>query len=89
MDDAVVLDLLRSAFVITLLSGGPLLGVMLLIGVAVSILQALTQVQEPTLTFLPKMIGAGLVCLVGGAWMLEQVIRFTTQLFGNLALYAR
>lgn len=89
MDDAVVLDLLRSAFVTALLSGGPLLGVMLLIGVAVSILQALTQVQEATLTFLPKMIGAGLVCLVGGSWMLEQVIRFTTQLFGNLALYAR
>lgn len=89
MDDAVVLDLLRGAFVTTLLCGGPLLGVMLLIGVAVSILQALTQVQEATLTFLPKMIGAGLVCLVGGYWMLEQVIRFTTQLFGNLALYAR
>lgn len=89
MTDATVLDLLHQAFWTALMCSGPLLLVVLVIGVVVSILQAVTQVQEATLTFLPKMLGAGLVMLVGGSWMLEQVVRFTEQLFGNLSQYVR
>lgn len=87
MTDATVLDLCRQAFLTALYCSGPLLGVVLVIGVAVSIFQAVTQVQEATLTFLPKMLGAGIVLLVGGYWMLEQLVRFTEQLLANLGQY--
>ena len=89
MNDAFVLDLARQAFVISLLVSGPLLGVILIVGVAVSILQAITQVQEATLTFVPKVLGAGLVMLLGGGWMLEQLIRFTAGLLGDFAQYLK
>jgi flagellar biosynthetic protein FliQ len=89
MTDSSILDLCRQAFATALLCSGPLLAVVLLIGVAVSILQAVTQVQEATLTFLPKLLGAGLVLIVGGSWMLDQLLRMTEELFTNLAQYAR
>ena len=89
MTDTTVLDLCRQAFVTALLCSGPLLGVILVIGVAVSIGQAVTQVQEATLTFLPKLLGAGVVVLVGGYWMLDHLLRLAEQLFGNLAQYVK
>ena len=89
MTDSTVLELCRQAFATALLCSGPLLGVILVIGVAVSIGQAVTQVQEATLTFLPKLLGAGLVVLIGGYWMLDQLLRLTEQLFGNLGQYVR
>ena len=89
MTDSSILELCRQAFATALLCSGPILGVVLIIGVAVSILQAVTQVQEATLTFLPKLLGAGLVLIVGGSWMLDQLIRLTEQLLSNLAQYAR
>jgi flagellar biosynthetic protein FliQ len=89
MNDAFVLDLARQAFVISLLVSGPLLAVILIVGVAVSIMQAITQVQEATLTFVPKVLGAGLVMLLGGGWMLEQLIRFTAGLLGDFGQYLR
>lgn len=89
MTDATVLELCRLAFSSALLSSGPILGVVLVIGVIVSIAQAVTQVQEATLTFLPKLLGAALVTLVAGAWMLDHLLRLAEQLFSNLAQYAR
>jgi len=88
MDDGVVLELCRQAFLTALYTSGPVLAAVLVIGVIVSILQAITQVQEATLTFVPKMVGAGLVVLVGGYWMLDHIVRFTQQLFMNLSQYA-
>lgn len=89
MTDSTVLELCRQAFLTALYCSGPILAVVLVIGVAVSILQAVTQVQEATLTFLPKLLGAGLVTLLGGHWMLQQMVQFTEQLFGNLARFVR
>lgn len=89
MDDALVLDLCRQAFSTALLVSGPVLAVVLAIGVAVSLLQAVTQVQEATLTFVPKMVGAGLVMLLGGYWMLEQLLHLTRGLLGDFGPYTR
>jgi len=89
MTDSAVLELCHRAFATALLCSGPMLGVILVIGVGVSIIQAVTQVQEATLTFLPKLLGAGLVLLVGGSWMLDQLVRLTEQLFTNLGQYVR
>ncbi|MEI6499716.1 MAG: flagellar biosynthesis protein FliQ [Armatimonadota bacterium] len=89
MTDSTILDLCRQAFVTALLCSGPILSVVLVIGVAVSIMQAVTQVQEATLTFLPKLIAAGLVTVMAGGWMLDHLVRLTEQLFGNLSQYVR
>ncbi len=89
MTDATILDLCRQAFTTALLCAGPVLGVVLVIGVAVSILQAVTQVQEATLTFLPKLLGAGLVLIIGGAWMLDHLVRLTEQCLTNLGQMVR
>lgn len=89
MSDATILELCHQAFATALLCSAPVLGVVLVIGVAVSILQAVTQVQEATMTFLPKLLGAGVVLIVGGSWMLDQLLRLTEQLFSNLGQYVR
>lgn len=88
MNDSVVMNLCHQAFMTALLTSGPIMLAVLVIGVVVSLLQAITQVQEATLTFVPKLLGAGIVMLVGGHWMLDQIVRFTGELFGQLARYA-
>jgi flagellar biosynthetic protein FliQ len=60
---------------------GPILIVSLLIGLAVGLLQSATQIQEQTLTFVPKLVGIALVIVIAGNWMLAQVTGFTHNLF--------
>jgi flagellar biosynthetic protein FliQ len=60
---------------------GPVLLVSLLIGLGVGLVQSATQIQEQTLTFVPKLVGIALVILIAGNWMLSQVISFTQNLF--------
>ncbi len=74
----------RDIFVAALKLGGPILAVALVMGVAVSILQAVTQIQEMTLTFVPKILAIGLTILVCGAWMLRSLVSFSEQLFTRL-----
>jgi flagellar biosynthetic protein FliQ len=61
---------------------GPILLVSLLIGLGVGLVQSATQIQEQTLTFVPKLVGIALVIVFAGNWMLTQVISFTQNLFG-------
>jgi flagellar biosynthesis protein FliQ len=62
----------------------PLLLVGLVVGLAVSVFQAVTQIQEQTLTFIPKIIAMGLVLVVAGPWMLSEVITYTQQLYSSI-----
>jgi flagellar biosynthesis protein FliQ len=62
----------------------PLLLVGLVIGLLVSVFQAVTQIQEQTLTFIPKIVGMGVVLVVAGPWMLSEVITYTQQLYGSI-----
>ena len=62
----------------------PLLLVGLVIGLAVSVFQAVTQIQEQTLTFIPKIVGMGLVLLIAGPWMLDQMVTYTQQLYSEI-----
>ena len=62
----------------------PVLAVALVIGVAVSLLQAVTQVQEMTLTFVPKLAGITIVLLVLGHWMTNELVDFTRDLFMDI-----
>jgi flagellar biosynthetic protein FliQ len=84
MTEAYVLTLGQNAITITLLLAGPILLISLIIGSLVSLVQAATQINEVTMTFLPKMIGIILVLLLLGSWMLQQMLVFTANLFNSL-----
>lgn len=82
MNDAQVLEIVTGAFEVATKIAGPILITALLIGVVVSLLQTITQIQEMTLTFVPKLVGAGLVIVLGGNWMLRELVGWATALWG-------
>lgn len=84
MTDTLVLELLRQTFWISLKLAGPVLGTALVIGVGIGIFQAATQIQEMTLTFVPKVVAIALVMLVFGSWMLESMMVFASELFNRI-----
>jgi flagellar biosynthetic protein FliQ len=89
MDQTQAIDITRQAIVVALMVAGPVLAVALFIGVAVSVFQAVTQVQELTLTYVPKLIGAGAMLVLMGGWMLSTLVGFTTMCFEQVARLAR
>lgn len=84
MTDAYVLSFAKNALLTTLILAGPFLISSLIIGVLVSLFQAVTQINEITLTFVPKIIVSGLVIILVGSWMAQQLIAFTANIFINL-----
>jgi len=64
--------------------GGPLLIVGLVIGLVVSVFQAITQIQEQSLSFIPKIIGTAVVIVVAGPWMLNQLLGYTEELYRSI-----
>jgi flagellar biosynthetic protein FliQ len=64
----------------------PFLAASLIVGLVISILQAATQIQEMTLTFVPKIIVTGVVMLIAGPWMLDQISAYTTELFHEIPM---
>jgi flagellar biosynthetic protein FliQ len=84
MNQDVVVDLAMQAMQLALKLGGPFLIVGLVIGLAVSVFQAVTQIQEQTLAFIPKVVGLALVILVGGPWMLGQLLIYTQELWSGI-----
>lgn len=84
MTEAYVLTLSRNAITIALVLGGPILLISLVVGSLVSLVQAATQINEATLSFLPKLIGIILVLLLLGSWMLQQAVTYTSDLFISL-----
>ena len=75
--------LTEALYLVLLVSGAPLL-VSLAVGLAVGLMQAMTQVQEQTLTFVPKLLAVGLVITTLGGWMGAEVVRFTSQLWTSI-----
>ena len=84
MTESFVMTLGRDALMMTLLLGAPMLGVSLVVGLVVSLFQAVTQINEMTLTFVPKLLAVTLVFILLGLWMLQQIIHFTVRLFEML-----
>lgn len=70
-----------------LLICAPLLAVTLAVGLLVSVIQVVTQVQEASLTFIPKVIAAVVVLVVCGPWMLKRLVGFATSLIANIPTY--
>lgn len=84
MSDADVLDIISGAFSIAAKIAGPILAVALIVGVVVSLLQTITQIQEMTLTFVPKLVGAGVVVLIAGNWMLREMVGWVEGLWSMI-----
>lgn len=84
MSDTSVVEIAIAAMILTAKLTAPFLGVSLAIGFAISLFQSVTQVQEMTLSFVPKLAGIGLVLLVAGHWMLSELVGFTNQLFDSI-----
>ncbi|CAA7602956.1 Bacterial export protein family 3 [Acididesulfobacillus acetoxydans] len=83
-----VLYMAKEALGTALLVGGPILGVALLVGLLVSVFQAMTQIQEQTLSFIPKILAVVVVMLVLGPWMLSVLTAYTTNLLHELPTFA-
>lgn len=82
-----VLYMAKEALGAVLLVGGPILGVSLLVGLLVSIFQSMTQIQEQTLSFIPKVLAVVAVLLLLGPWMLSVLTAYATNLFSQLATF--
>jgi flagellar biosynthetic protein FliQ len=84
MDQNTVINLASQAMTLALKLGGPMLIVGLGVGLIVSLFQAVTQIQEQTLTFIPKIVAMALIIVVLGPWMLQQIVSYTQDVFNSI-----
>jgi len=84
MSDADVTEIATQTMIVAAKVAAPVLLTALLVGFMISLFQAATQIQEPTLSFVPKMIAVAIALLVTGNWVLSELVSFTNQLFESL-----
>ena len=89
MTEGMVLDLGRNALTITLQLALPILLISLASGLVISIFQAVTQINEMTLAFVPKILAVMAAGVIFGPWMLNSLLSYMTNLFVNLPSFAR
>lgn len=87
MTTEMILRIAQDSVYTILIVIAPVAGVALIVGLLVSIFQATTQIQEQTLSFVPKIVAVLLTLLFFGAWMLQHVVEFAQNLLGNLSHY--
>lgn len=85
MNEVDALELVRSAIWTVLIGAGPSVGAAMVIGIVVALVQALTQIQEVTLTFVPKIVAILLVLLVTGTFVGSQIHAFAEMTYGRIA----
>ncbi len=81
INEALFLDLLKETLWMTMLISAPLLITGLVVGTLVSLVQTVTQLQESTLTFVPKLLASGIVLIFMAPWMLQQMLQHTQKMF--------
>ncbi|OLO05578.1 MULTISPECIES: flagellar biosynthesis protein FliQ [Salinicola] len=84
MSPEMVMSLAYQGMKVTLMMAAPLLLTALLIGLLVSLFQAATQINEMTLSFIPKILGVFAMLIVSGAWMIQLLVNFTRELLQNI-----
>ena len=84
MTPEVVMSIGREAIEMTLILAGPLLLAALVIGLIISIFQAATQINEQTLSFIPKLLGMFMVLILAGPWMLQMMVDYIRRLFESI-----
>lgn len=88
MTDTLLVGIIKEALIVSLKIAGPFLLVSILLGLIISIFQATTQIQEQTLTFVPKLLGIAAIGLFLGTWMLHTVMNFTQEIFTMISTIA-
>jgi flagellar biosynthetic protein FliQ len=86
MTPEVVMNLGQDALMMTMMLAGPLLLAALGVGLLIGIFQAATQIQEMTLSFIPKLGALVVALLIGGPWMIRTLVEFTTKLFNDIPM---
>lgn len=89
MSEATFIDLLQNAVWLVILLSAPILLVNLMVGVAISIFQAVTQIQEASLSFVPKLLASFLILLLAGPWMTQMVLDYSNRVFDTLVEVAK
>ena len=89
MSELLIVDLASSAIRTAFLVAAPALVLGLVVGLAVSLFQAVTSIQDPTLSFIPKILAIMLVILVAFPWMISIMKDFTENLLNNITYYIR
>ena len=89
MSPEMTIGIARQAIQVTLLVSLPILGIGLVVGVVISLVQAATQIQEMTLTFVPKIVSIFVGLLLLLPWIMNHLLTFTTELFNNIPNYVR
>jgi flagellar biosynthetic protein FliQ len=89
MTTDLIVGIMAETIKVTLLMSAPVLLVGLVVGVAVSLFQAVTQIQEMTLVFVPKIVATLVTLLIVLPWMINLLVTFTQNLFTNIPLYIR
>ena len=87
MSEGLVIELFQQAMIQVILLSAPMLVLALIVGLAVSIFQATTQIQEATLAFVPKILAVLVAIIVFGPWILNTIVDYTQDLFFNLNKY--
>jgi flagellar biosynthetic protein FliQ len=85
MTESIVLSVIKDALQTAILLAAPILLTATIVGLLISIFQATTQIQEQTLTFVPKLLAVALMGLLMGSWMLHTIVAFTTRIFELMA----
>jgi flagellar biosynthetic protein FliQ len=84
MTDTMITELAMQAMMIAAKMAAPILVTALVIGFAISLFQSVTQIQEATLSFVPKAVATGAALLFSGNWMLHEMVTYTSQLFERI-----
>jgi flagellar biosynthetic protein FliQ len=84
MTPGTVISIVRQALEVAMLTAGPLLLASLITGLLISIFQAATQINEMTLTFIPKLVVMFLVLVILGPWMLSMIVDYVVRLYGSI-----
>ncbi len=84
MDADSVISIGRQAMEVTILLAAPILLISLAVGLLIAMFQAATQINEMTLSFVPKLIAVAVVLMAAGPWLLRQIVGFTQKLFENI-----
>jgi len=84
MNPAMVIDIGMQALVVAAKLGAPMLITALVVGFAISVFQSITQIQEVTLSFVPKAVAVAIALVISGQWMIAEIVTFTQSLFERI-----
>ncbi|MCC7370294.1 MAG: flagellar biosynthesis protein FliQ [Chloroflexi bacterium] len=89
MNELFALEVGRNALLMTVMLAAPMMGAALVVGLIISVFQALTQINEQTLTFVPKILAVFAALVVTGPWLMQNLVGYTTGLFSMLPAMVR